>query len=317
MTRSIATSPSPSRSGDVSTWPAMGTTARAWFADRSGVALDAARSRVATLEAQWSRFLPTSDVARLSASAGHPVPVTPETLDLLEHALAWWGATDGLFDPTVLHALETAGYDRDLGSGHGAIGAGQPSPGLAGLVLDRTAGTAMLPPGVGIDLGGIGKGQAVDLVTTELRHIAGGLVDLGGDLRVWGTSPDEAGWPIAVDDARDGSPLAVLGLQEGAVATSTTLRRRWTDGERTAHHLIDPRTGRPSTSEIVAVTVAAAAAAPAEVLAKVALLTGTVDAAAALLVEHGVAGLVVPATGAPVVAGGFQDMCWTLSPEVR
>lgn len=304
-------------STDVATWRAMGTTARAWFATDDASVLSAAQSRIAALEGRWSRFVPTSDVARLNVSAGRPVPVAPETMDLLETALAWWHATSGLFDPTVLHALEAAGYDRDLASGHGAIGAGRPSPGLGGLELDRTEGTAMLPPGVGIDLGGIGKGQAADALATELGHVAGGLVDLGGDLRVWGTSPDGGGWPIAVDDARDGSSLAVLGLHDGAVATSTTLRRCWTDDAQAAHHLIDPRTGQPSTGAIVAVTVAAAAAAPAEVLAKVALLTGSIDAAAALLVEHDVAGLVVPAIGAPVAVGHLREICWTLSPEVR
>lgn len=316
----MTTSTSPGhvhRSDDVTSWRAMGTTVRAWFATDDASVLPAARSRIAALEARWSRFVPTSDIARLTASAGRPVAVAPETMDVLETAVAWWNATGGRFDPTVLHALEAAGYDRDLASGHGTIGAGRPSPGLGGLVLDRTAGTATLPSGVGIDLGGIGKGRAADLLATELGHVAGGLVDLGGDLRVWGTSPDGAGWPIAVDDPRDGSSLVTLGLHEGAVATSSTLRRRWTDGHRTAHHLIDPRTGQPSTSEIAAVTVAAAAAAPAEILAKVALLAGTIDAAAALLLEHDVAGLLVPASGAPVAVGHLRELCWTTSPEVR
>lgn len=303
---------------DVTTWRAMGTTARAWFAGPEGpTAVDAARARVAALESRWSRFRPSSDISLLNAAGGRPVRVAPETIDLLELAVAWWDATGGLFDPSVLHALEAAGYDRDLALGHGPIRTGRPSPGLGDLVLDRTAGTAALPPGVGVDLGGIGKGRAVDLVAAQLRHAPGGLIDLGGDLRVWGTPPEGVGWPIAVDDPRDGARLALLGLHEGAVTTSSTHRRRWSDGRQRAHHLIDPRTGRPCAGEVVAVTVVAAAAAPAEVLAKAALLTGTVAAAATLLDEHGVAGLVVPTRGAPVAVGGVAELCWTLSPEVR
>lgn len=300
----------------MTTWHAMGTTARAWFSSPDDELLRTAQARVAELEARWSRFRPTSDVTRLNEAGGRSVTVAPETIDVLELAAAWWRATGGLFDPTVLRALVAAGYDRSLDGGHGPIAAGEPAPGLDGLVLDRATGIARLPVGVAVDLGGIGKGRAVDLLASELAHLPGGLVDLGGDLRVWGTAPDGEGWPIALDDPRDGSEVAVLGLGSGAVATSSVLRRRWTDGHRSAHHLIDPRTGRPGAGEVVAVSVAAAAAAPAEVLAKAALLTGTVREAVALLAAHDVAGLVVPADGRPVAAGPLGALCWTLSPEV-
>jgi thiamine biosynthesis lipoprotein len=296
----------------------MGTTVRTWFAGADVAdAHAAARARVAALESRWSRFRPASDVSLLNEAGGRPVWVAPETLALLDAAAVWWQATGGLFDPTVVHALRAAGYDRDLARGHGAIGDGEPAPGLGGLELDRRAGMATLPAGVGIDLGGIGKGRTADVVAAELAHLPGGLVDLGGDLRVWGTGPQTDGWPIAVDDLRDDAPLALLGLREGAVATSSVLRRRWSDGRRTAHHLIDPRTGRPTAGDVVTVTVVAAAAEGAEVLAKAALLTGSVTAATALLEAHGVAGLVVPAHGRPVTAGELPDLCWTLSPEVR
>jgi thiamine biosynthesis lipoprotein len=267
---------------------------------------------VAHLEAMWSRFLPESDVTRLNDSAGQPVAVAAETIDLLSDAVAWWEATEGLFDPTVLAALESAGYDRDRGTGHGPITDGAPAPGCRDIQIDAEAGTVRLPAGVRIDLGGIGKGRAVDLVAEQLAHLPGGLIDLGGDLRVWGTAPeDDPGWPIAVEDLRDGTTVALLGLAEGAVATSSTLRRTWRDGERAAHHLIDPRLGRPAGGELVTVTVVAGIAAAAEVLAKAAIVTGTTEAARALLDDHGVAALVVPTRGAPVSVGGFADLCWT------
>ena len=110
------------------------------------------------------------------------------------------------------------------------------------------------------------------MVDALAADAAGGVVDLGGDLRVWGKAPAGApGWPIAVEDVRSGRHAALLGLAAGAVATSTVLRRRWQVGERRAHHLIDPATGRPSDGELVAVTVVAGEATGAEVLAKAAL----------------------------------------------
>jgi thiamine biosynthesis lipoprotein len=296
----------------------MGTTCHTWLV---GPGADEATSRaqatIARLEGLWSRFLPTSDISRLNAAAGQPVAVAAETSALIGDAIRWWGATDGRFDPTVLPALQAAGYNRDRRAGHGPIRAGAPAPGCAGIQIDPGAGTVQLPDAVHLDLGGIGKGRTADLVAEELRQLQGGLVDLGGDLRAWGTAPGEGtGWPIAIEDLRDESTIAVLGLTCAAVATSSTLRRRWHDGTRWAHHLIDPREGRPTEGELVTVTVVAALAAPAEVLAKAAIVAGTVAAAERLLAEHDVAALLVSRGGAPRAVGGFESLCWTPPLEV-
>jgi FAD:protein FMN transferase len=293
-------------------WDAMGTTCRvALVGPDADQAAAWARAELARLEGLWSRFLPDSDVQRLNGAGGKPVAVATETISLVAEALTWWHATEGRFDPTVLDAVVAAGYDRDLRTGHGPIRAGEPTPGAARILIDAGAGTITLPAGVRIDLGGIGKGRAVDLLVDGLAHLPGGLVDLGGDLRVWGRSSDEEpGWPIAVEDLRDGSTTAVLGLAEGAVATSSVLRRQWSDGVRRAHHLIDPATGRPARGELVTVTVLAGSAAAAEVIAKHALLSGSIAGATAVVGRHGTPALLVPAAGPPVPVGGFEDVCW-------
>jgi thiamine biosynthesis lipoprotein len=300
------------------TWAAMGTTCRVWLVgDGAAEGAVAAEEMVADLEARWSRFIASSDVGRLNSGEGRAVIVAPSTMDLVERAITWWRATEGRFDPTVLESLEAAGYDRDHALGHGPISEGAPAPGCAGIVVDHLAGTVQLPARVGVDLGGIGKGRAVDLVAEHLRELPGGLVDLGGDLRVWGTAPSGgSGWPIAVDDLRDGRTLALLGLLDGAVATSSTLRRRWSDGTRSAHHLIDPRAGSPVRGDLVSVTVVGGQAEGAEVLAKAALIAGSVAAARPLLEEHGVAAALVPPTGPITLVGGLADLCWSLPAEV-
>lgn len=293
-------------------WTAMGTSCTASLVGPGGVAGAArAEQEVARLEAQWSRFRPTSEVASLNAAPERAIPVSPETLELVALAVSWWRATGGLFDPTVVHALRTAGYVADLASGTGPVGIGTPAAGCGGVDVDQAAGTVRLGACGGIDLGGIGKGRAADLVAAHLARLHGGLIDLGGDLRVWGVAPEGAhAWPIAVEDPRDGSTAALLALDDGAVATSTTLRRRWSDGHRAAHHLIDPRTGRPTDGDLVAVTVVAGVAAGAEVLAKAAVVAGTVADATRLLEQHGVAGLLAPAHGTLVAVGGFDELRW-------
>jgi thiamine biosynthesis lipoprotein len=104
---------------------------------------------------------------------------------------------------------------------------------------------------------------------------AGACVNLGGDLRVAGRSPDGDAWTIAVEHPQHDEPIAMIGLADGAVATSTTLKRRWSTGGDARHHLIDPATGLPSDSDLVLVTAVAATGWQAEVLAKAVLLRGS------------------------------------------
>jgi thiamine biosynthesis lipoprotein len=98
----------------------------------------------------------------------------------------------------------------------------------------------------------------------------------------------------------------VLTLGAGAVATSTTARRRWRNGGTTAHHLIDPATGEPSTSGVAAVTVVAGWASTAEVVAKAALLAG-VAAGIELIESWGAAGFVVDDGGTVHRAGPLEE----------
>jgi thiamine biosynthesis lipoprotein len=288
----------------------MGTRARVELVGGDDTAIFEARALIYDCERRWSRFLADSEVSALNAADGRPVVLSADTAELLHEATSWWRATDRSFDPTVLAALRDAGYVRSLVHGAGPIGTGADVPGCDGVRIDLCTGLVQAPRGVGFDLGGIGKGAAVDRAIELLVPMSrGALVDLGGDLRVHGEPPTGSGWPIGVEDVRTGDAAALLWLASGAVATSTTLRRRWSDGQRSAHHLIDPATGRPTEGDLVAVTVVAGRATGAEVLAKAAVVAGTVAAARVLLERHGVAGLLFPADGDPTAVGGFRDLC--------
>lgn len=268
--------------------------------------LELSRLRVELLEQSWSRFRPDSELSRLNGRSRHgPVSVSADLLTLVDHMRAAWRATDGLFDPTVLTAVRAAGYDADFSTIDDRPAASWQDialvavPGMAGVVVDLDASTVRLPPGVGLDPGAIGKGLAADLIATELRAAGatGALVNLGGDLSVAGTTHEP--WAIDVEDERRaaGDPsriLQTIRLADGAdrfgIATSTTLKRRWAQGRR--HHVIDPRTGRPSVGGPAQVTVIAATAAQAEALATAALLMPA-ERSSAWLAERGADGIVL------------------------
>ena len=142
-----------------------------------------------------------------------------------------------------------------------------------------------IPAGAGIDPGGIGKGLAADMVVTELleRGAAGALIGIGGDIAAAGTPPGPDGWRVAVEHPLDRSrTLAMVLLNAGGAATSSTQTRTWvTDGEL-RHHVIDPATGECATTDLAAVTVFARAGWEAEAHATAALLAGSAGALAYL-----------------------------------
>jgi thiamine biosynthesis lipoprotein len=252
----------------------MGTRAHVIVVGGPAGLADIARTRIEQLESLWSRFRAGSDTSRLNLHAGARVNVARETVELVERAVEGWRLTAGAFDPTLLGPVIRAGYDRsfDLIAPCARPGRSDAEPACAG--IETGPGWVRLPAGSGFDPGGIGKGLAADIVAAELMGAGarGVCVNLGGDLRVAGESPGGGTWTVAVEHPGLPDPIARLGLAAGAVATSTTLRRRWhVDGEL-RHHLIDPSTESPSATPTSLAAVVTGQAWVAEVLAKAVLL---------------------------------------------
>ena len=260
---------------------AMGTDVHVAVVGGGPNLLQVAEQRIRDLERRWSRVLDTSEISALNGNPGRPVIVSADTFTLVARAVAAWHATGGRFDPTVGPALAAHGYDRDFTDVARATSTAAfsiaPVPGPAGIDLLTGVNAITLPVGVTVDPGGIGKGLAADLTAHLLlaSGAEGALVNLGGDLRALGRAPSRDGWAVTVDDPiRAGRELLRLAMPEGAVATSSRLRRRWQTTAGEAHHLIDPSTGRPAQTDVVAVTVVAGEAWWAEALTKALFLSG-------------------------------------------
>jgi FAD:protein FMN transferase len=264
--------------------------------------LDQGEARLRDLEAKWSRFLPDSDITRANRAAGTPVEVHTDTIAVVQRALDGWRQTGGRFDITMLPALVENGYTHSELSSVAAPTVPGRVVGLSGWVMvDAAMSTITVPATSAIDLGGIGKGYAADLVADELMAAGatGVLVNLGGDLTVRGEPSDDVSWFLGIEDpTATPNHVALLRVATGGVATSGTTVRRWTtpDGE-TRHHLIDPTTSRPSTIATLTATVLASDCATAEVYATAAMMLPAPEAVA-MLDRFGLAGLVVGTDGA-------------------
>lgn len=295
----------------------MGTTVRLFFTDGRPGLDGQLLTLLERLEHAWSRFIDDSEISRLNAGGGATTPVGPSTQLLVERALQASRLTRGWFDPTLLHELRSAGYDRPF---HQLANAGlgplvitidrRADPNHAvrlhdwnavanEITVDRDEATVTLPGDVAFDPGGIGKGLAADLLAQAAMEggAAAALIDLGGDITTAGRAP-ESGWRIDIENPFDrSSSIATARLPWGAIATSSRSRRRWVAPDGTErHHLIDPTTGEPSTSDVAAATVIAGECWLAESVAKAAVLAG-LETGLDIVGSLGLHALVVDAEG--------------------
>jgi thiamine biosynthesis lipoprotein len=134
------------------------------------------------------------------------------------------------------------------------------------------------------------------------------MVNLGGDLRTIDAVPaDGSGWAVDIEDPfQEGRTVVRLNLSQGGVATSTPRHRRWCSETGSRRHLIDPRTGHPSETDVESVTVVAGEAWIAEVGAKAAALVGT-ESATALIDDLGLAGIVISDEGRVLTSARFVE----------
>ena len=254
-----------------------------------GTPLDGVRALFDERDRRFSRFQPSSELARVNASPLGLTLVSEEFASMLSLSIDAARATDGLVTPCVGGAILAAGYDRDFSCLPRDVGAVVPAavPSRFSLSL-RGRGLLRTEP-IQIDLNGVVKSRTVD---DALALVGRGWVSAGGDIAT--LEPVVVGLP-------GGGRVA---LHEGGLATSSVGKRRWLAAGVPQNHLIDPATGRPTTSPWRDVTVAAPTCLAADVAAKAALLLG--DEGPAWLDARGLAGRFVAHDGAVVLTTAWE-----------
>jgi FAD:protein FMN transferase len=319
------------------------------------------------LESQLSRFRPTSDIGRINARAAYEaVPVDPALFRLLQRARSLHAATDGMFDITVAplmrcwrfrdcigaasHAARPGTVDRAAADPDAVDrdpaelaatepGAAEPDAteldaarqrvGLQHMELDSVAHTVRFArPGVELDLGGVGKGYALDCAAAVLREagVEHALLH-GGTSSVYGIGSPGGGraWKVAIEHPHAGlspqqlavaplameplaveplaveplavEPLAVVPLRDRALSVSAVWGRTLRGGGEVYGHVMDPSLGRPVRRAVLAAAVCDSAT-DADAMATGLLALGTAGARACLARLPGTAGLVIAADDA-------------------
>ena len=304
---------------------AMNTKVQTWlYSQTDNAVLVDVQRLFQSFEKRLSRFDPNSELSRLNTNEQERFQASSTLIDAVETALFAALATGGLYDPTVLNLLEKAGYDRSFEKIEQAApltttavtAVPEPAPqtrqqraSFQTIHLNRTRREIYKPAGVGLDLGGMGKGWTVDRAADRLQGLGPFLINAGGDIFAYQAPPGKKGWEVDLIHPLQPDHFVVkLQLHHRALATSTIAKRRWQCNGQIMHHLIDPRTGQPAQTDAISVSVVADRTVMAEIYAKVALILGAEQGLSYLERLPDVEGLIYTATSEVLYTSGVEDL---------
>ncbi len=227
------------------------------------LAIEKAFARLKNIEERMTQNSMTSEVAGINQKAGiEPVTVSADTFYVIQKALHYAELTEGKFDPTIQPVVKL----WQIGSPQARVPAPEEIAAKLQVVnyhaveLDAELNTVWLTqPGMGLDLGGIAKGYAADEVAAILREhgVKKALINLGGNLYALGNSPSGQPWRIGIQDPEDerSQYIAVIEANDRTLVTSGAYERFLKVDDKLYHHILNPATGYPATTDLLSVTI--------------------------------------------------------------
>ncbi|WP_409969983.1 FAD:protein FMN transferase [Bengtsoniella intestinalis] len=226
------------------------------YGDNAQVAIDQAEADLLALEAQISRTREGSEIYLLNQTGTSTLSDT--AVELLRRSINYGALTGGAFSCTIAPVMDVWGFTTDTMAvpSEAVLSQAMALVDDTGVVIDGNAVT--LGAGQAIDLGGIGKGYAAQLVADifTAQNISNAMVSLGGNVYVLGGRTDGDPWRIGVQDPNNLSGYAgVLSMYTGFAVTSGGYQRFFEENGVTYHHIIDPSTGYSANAGLLSVTI--------------------------------------------------------------
>lgn len=252
------------------------------FGPHRVAAADAVVEKFKQLEQLMSVNIETSEVSQINANAGkQPVKVSEDTFAVLKMAIEYAERTDGLFDPSIGPLVDLWG----IGTGHAKVPTQAEIEKILPLInyknieLNEAEQTIYLTqPGMKIDVGGIAKGYAADKAIEIYREnsVKSAFVNLGGNVMVHGAKPDKSLWRIGIQHPRQvrDELMATIDMQDSTVVTSGDYERFFEKNGVRYHHILNPKTGYPSTAGLISASIIGERSADADALSTSVFLLG-------------------------------------------
>ena len=242
-------------------------------------------SRLEEIDSRFNVNNPLSDLSLVNSSAGEKsVSVHDDVAFVLETALSVAKKTEGIFDPSIGPLVKLWGINTD----HAKVPSQSEIDEVRSLVdytkIEITGDgnqkkVFLKQKGMSLDLGGIAKGYAADEVAKILSEekINCAIIDLGGNIYVWGKKKNGAPWKIAVKNPLDenGEPALILTLNgNNTIVTSGIYERNFIQDGKLYHHILNPKTGFPADGQYMSTTIIADSSMDADALSTSAFLLG-------------------------------------------
>lgn len=217
----------------------------AYDEDKAQRAIERAFAEAARIEARYSRFIEDNELSQLNAQLGEWVEVSDELYELISFGIRVQERSDGAFNLSVKSILEGWGYDPQYSLQ-------EQKPGETGSIEAKEGKVRCHAE---IELGGLGKGYAIDRMVNQLADFSNILVNAGGDLFARGQDL-EGPWKVALEHPTDITKgIGIVEVDKFAIGASSPSRRRWRD----KHHLVDPKQACPANGMLAVYTQAPAA----------------------------------------------------------
>lgn len=244
-------------------------------------ALLEAEKEINRLEKLFSPTIEQSEIFTINQyAAKQTVTVSKDTFDLIEKAKEYCNITEGAFDITIAPVVKAWGFTEEVKR----VPTDEEIQQKLQLVdnnklhIDKQNSTVYLEnENMSIDLGGIAKGYASDKVNEILKKndVSSAVISLGGNVSVTGKRPDGTKWRIAVQDPmnREGY-VGILNVEDTSVITSGVYQRFFEQDGKKYHHIIDTKTGKPTQTGLLSVTIVCDDGAMADALSTSVMVAG-------------------------------------------
>ena len=263
----------------------------------------------ARYEQLLSKTIDASDVSRINNAMGQTVTVDPETWEILRRAKEISAQTGGAFSITIAPVTALWSFTDTVTN---MVPTDEARLKMLPLVDDQKIAlgennTVTLPAGMEIDLGGIAKGYIADKVADIIREKAyAGIVSLGGNVYTVGKKPDGSAFSVGIKDPHN--PMlskAIIYTGDCTVVTSGTYERGFSFGGVRYHHILDPKTGWPSQSDLVSATFVMDSSMTADALATACIVIGS-EKSLALAKELQLDAMFIDKDGQAFFTEGFE-----------